>query len=277
MNNLQIFTFQQNEVRMVMQNDEPWWVLKDVCDVLEIGDVRRVAERIDEDELTGVRLHSGGQMREMYAVNEPGLYNVILRSDKPEAKAFKRWVTHEVLPSIRRHGLYAAEDLLANPDLLIQAATALKDERAKNAALSAAMAVQKQQIAELKPKATYYDLILQCTGLTAITVIAKDYGKSGVWFNNYLHEIGIQYKVGDVWVLYQKYAECGYTQTKTHNYTDHKTGKPGAKPHTYWTQKGRLFLYEILKSHGVLPRIESDKNAKAVQDFEEDGYDGFSN
>ncbi|MCL2488365.1 MAG: phage antirepressor Ant, partial [Oscillospiraceae bacterium] len=91
MNELQIFTYGDAQVRTVQQNGETWWVLKDVCDVLGLSDTNRVAERIEDDELTRIKLVSGGQQREVYAINESGLYNVILRSDKPEAKDFKRW------------------------------------------------------------------------------------------------------------------------------------------------------------------------------------------
>lgn len=116
--------------------------------------------------------------------------------------------------------------------------------------------VKAQQIAELQPKGTYYDLVLQCPNLLSITVIAKDYGESGQWLNNKLHELGVQYKQGDIWLLYQKYADKGYTKTKTQPIT-RSTG-PDVKIHTYWTQKGRLFIYEILKNIGILPKIEKE-------------------
>ncbi|MBR1528628.1 MAG: phage antirepressor KilAC domain-containing protein [Oscillospiraceae bacterium] len=115
--------------------------------------------------------------------------------------------------------------------------------------------IQKQQIAELQPKASYYDLVLNCPDLLSTTEIAKDYGKSAVWLNNYLHSKGIQFKQSGIWILYQKYAEQGYTSTKTHNYNG-KDGYQHCKPHTYWTQKGRLFIYDTLKKDGILPTIE---------------------
>ena len=106
MNELQIFTYQSNEVRTIQKDGEPWFVLKDVCGVLGLSDTNKTAERLDSDELTRTKLVSGGQEREMYIINESGLYNVVLRSDKPEAKAFKRWVTHDVLPRLRKKGAY---------------------------------------------------------------------------------------------------------------------------------------------------------------------------
>ena len=112
--------------------------------------------------------------------------------------------------------------------------------------------VKDQQILELQPKASYYDLILQCKDLLSMTVIAKDYGKSAEWMNKKLHELGVQFKQSGVWLLYQKYADKGYTQTKTQNYpkTD---GTQGVKIHMYWSQKGRLFLYNLLKNNGIMP------------------------
>jgi phage antirepressor YoqD-like protein len=212
---------------------------------------------------------TAGGAQTIKVIPEGDIYRLIIRSKLPSAVRFEKWLFEDVVPSIRKHNLYAAEDLLANPDLLIQAATALKEERAKNAAFAEKVTVQTQQIAELTPKASYYDLILQCQGIIPITVIAKDYGQSGTRLNNYLHELGVQYKVGDTWVLYQQYARYGYTQTKTHNYVNSK-GQPGAKINTYWTQSGRLFLYQLLKGYGLLPTIERDANAEAARDFGED-------
>ncbi|WP_286030111.1 ORF6C domain-containing protein [Anaerotignum lactatifermentans] len=106
MNELQIFHYNGNEVRTVQIDGEPWWVLKDVCAVLDLSDTNKTAERLDADELTRIKFVSGGQNREMLCINESGLYNVILRSDKPQAKPFRKWVTNEVLPSIRKTGGY---------------------------------------------------------------------------------------------------------------------------------------------------------------------------
>ena len=117
--------------------------------------------------------------------------------------------------------------------------------------------IKDQQIMEFQPKALYYDLILQCKELLSVTVIAKDYGKSAQEFNKILHDLGVQYKQGGLWFLYQKYAVYGYTQTKTNPYTK-SDGTLDSKAHMYWTQKGRLFLYNLLKENGILPNIERD-------------------
>ena len=145
------------------------------------------------------------------------------------------------------------EDFLENPDLAIAALTRLKEEREKRKMLELTAAVQKQQIAELQPKASYYDLILQNKNTVPVTQIAKDYGMSGRKFNSLLHGLGVQYRFRKTWLLYQDYAECGYTQSKTFAVDAEKSVM-----HTYWTQKGRLFLYDLLKRSGIRPFIEQE-------------------
>lgn len=125
----------------------------------------------------------------------------------------------------------------------------------QNMELTDTIAVQNQQILEMKPKASYYDVVLNCKDLISTSAIAKDYGKSAIWMNRYLHEKGVQFKQGDIWLLYQKYAQKGYTSTKTHSYPG-TGGETHTKVHTYWTQKGRLFIYELMKSDGMMPLIE---------------------
>ncbi|WP_432764366.1 phage antirepressor KilAC domain-containing protein [Hungatella hathewayi] len=114
---------------------------------------------------------------------------------------------------------------------------------------------QQKVIEELQPKASYYDMILQCKDLIATTVIAKDYGMSARKFNAMLHDKGVQFKQGDTWVLYAKYQGQGYLKAKTCNYADSE-GVQHSKEHAYWTQRGRLFLYDFLKQEGILPLIE---------------------
>lgn len=249
----EIFNYQGSRVRTVVMNSQPWFVAADICRILEIGNPSDALSRLEEDERTLVSIEGASNGMEVNAVNEPGMYSLILGSRKPEARAFKRWVTHEVLPAIRRTGIYATEELLNNPDLAIAALIRLKEEREKRKALELTAAVQKQQIAELQPKASYYDLILQNKNTVPVTQIAKDYGMSGRGFNELLHDLGVQYRLRKTWLLYQNYADCGYTQSKTFAIDAEKSVM-----HTYWTQKGRLFLYELLKGEGVLPLIEQE-------------------
>ena len=256
---IQVFESKEfGKVRTTEVNGQPYFVGKDVAEILGYTNPSKaIADHVDdEDKLNNETLSSLGQ-RGGWLINESGLYSLILTSKLPKAKAFKRWVTSEVLPSIRKHGLYAVDEILANPDIAIKALQELKAEREKRKSLEGTVAVQNQQIAEMQPKVSYYDLILQCPDLMSITTIAKDYGYSAKRLNAYLHEQGIQFKQGGIWLLYQHYAEQGYTSTKTHNYAG-EDGTQHAKPHTYWTQKGRLFLYDFLKARGILPLIERE-------------------
>jgi phage antirepressor YoqD-like protein len=146
------------------------------------------------------------------------------------------------------------ESCLNNPDFAIGLLTALKEEREKSNALATKVTEQHHQIEEMKPKVTYYDVILNCKDAVPITNISKDYGMSAKTMNIKLHELGVQYKQGEMWLLYQKYANQGYTQSKTF-----ATEKDRSHMHTYWTQKGRVFIYELLKEHGIVPTIERNE------------------
>lgn len=218
-----------------------------------------------------------GGKQDLTVINESGLYSLLFYMQPQKAKGvsqndnainerveklkkFKRWVTSEVLHSIRKHGMYATDELLNNPDLLISVATALKAEREKNIQLTTTIAVNNQIISELKPKADYMDDILNNKGLVTITQIAKDYGMTGGEMNALLHDKGVQYKQSGQWLLYNKHAKQGYTHSETVPIT-HSDGRPDIKMNTKWTQKGRLFLYNLLKSDGIFPVIELDEKS----------------
>lgn len=145
-----------------------------------------------------------------------------------------------------------------SPEKVMARALVIAQDRIKS--LEVTNAVQQQQIAELNPKATYYDLVLQCPDLISVTELAKDYGKSAKWLNKILAENKIQFKQSGIWFLYNKYAKKGYTSTKKDTFAD-KNGVMHTKAHTYWTQKGRLFLYSFLKELGYLPIVEQQQDA----------------
>ena len=258
---MELQVFQNAEfgsVRTTTVNGEVMFVAKDAATILGYTNTAKaIRDHIDDEDKLTERIVLSGQNREVIFINESGLYSLILSSKMPNARKFKRWVTAEVLPAIRKHGMYATEELIANPDLAIAAFQALKAEREKRIALEEAVAVQAQQIAELKPKASYYDVVLKCKDAVNISVIAKDYGWSAQRMNEYLHQKGVQYKQADIWLLYQKHAGCGYTKTNTHVYED-TCGREHTKVHTKWTQKGRLFIYGLLKADGVYPQIEME-------------------
>ena len=196
-------------------------------------------------------LTSGG-VQDLVFITESDIYRLIIRSQLPSAEKFEHWVFDEVLPTIRQQGLYAVDDLLDNPDLAIKAFMVLKVEREKRKRAELDAAQKQQLIYELQPKATYYDLILQNKSLMPISKIAKDYGMSGRAFNKILHELGIQFYMGKTWLLYAEYADKGYTQSRTY-----AIGIEQSVMHTYWTQKGRLFLYSLLRNKlNLLPIIE---------------------
>lgn len=261
--NLQTWNYESSEIRTIQKDGEPWFVGKDVATVLGYTDtVNAIKRHVDSEDKAGCQIATQFGVKETTILNESGLYSLILSSKLPNAKKFKRWVTNEVLPSIRKHGAYMTEQTLkralTSPDFLIELATQLKAEQAQRKQLETTVAVQNQQIAELQPKASYYDVVLNCKDLISIGKIAKDYGWSARKLNEYLHQRSVQYKQGKTWLLYQKYAGMGYTSTKTHTYHGDDGTEHAAEPHTYWTQKGRLFIYDLLKSDGIYPLIERE-------------------
>ena len=247
-------------IRTIEINGEVWFVGKDVAGILGYADTfGALKKHVDEEDKQNCQSNSFESPRGLTIINESGLYSLVLSSKLSTAKQFKRWVTSEVLPSIRKHGAYMTPqtlgEALKNPDTLIEILQRLKAEQEKSALLEITVQAQSQTIAEMKPKASYYDVVLNCKDLLSVTQIAKDYGKSAVWLNDFLHKKHIQFKQGKCWFLYQKYAEQGYTSTKTQTFNA-PDGTVHTKVHMYWTQKGRLFLYDLLKSEGVLPLME---------------------
>lgn len=249
-----IYTFKENNVRVEMVNSEPWFVAKDVCEVLGIADTNSACRRLDDDE-KGQRIvptHGGNQI--MTIVNESGLYQLIFTSRKEEAKDFRKWVTSEVLPSIRKDGGYLmtteeddAESIVAKA--LVVAHATLERKNRELAEKNNQITLLEHQVVEAAPKVNYYDVVLSGENLIKISVIAADYGMSGSQMNKLLHEHGVQYKQGKDWLLYKEHNALGYTKTHTYR-NSHYMMK--------WTQKGRLWIYQTLKDNGILPLIEQE-------------------
>jgi prophage antirepressor-like protein len=186
-------------------------------------------------------------------IPEGDLYRLIIRSKLPAASRFEKWVFDEVLPTVRKYGAYATgetlDELLRSPSFAETLMGRLDKERRRSKTF-------EELATEMAPKALYCDLVLQNKNAIPVSLIAKDYGMTAARFNEMLHGFGIQYRVAGTWLLYQKYAAGGYTQTRTYY-----VGKNVAVMHTCWTQKGRLFLYEFLKMFGILPQTKSRRPA----------------
>ena len=242
MTNLQIFNNDRfGQVRIVPVDGELMFVAKDVCDYLEITKHRDAISRLDSDERGSVKLDTPGGKQDIAAINEYGLYNLVLSSRKPEAKEFKRWITHDVIPAIRKTGSYS----MVIPQTLPEALRAYADEVESHNVTKAIVAQQEQQIAEFKPVKDYVDKILSSKSCLAITQIAADYGLSAQELNKILHEAGLQRKVGDQWILYKQHMAKGFTKSETFTFC-RSDGRLDSKIMTKWTQKGRLEIHSIL-------------------------------
>ncbi len=273
MNNLQPFNNPEfGTIRTLEKDNEVWFIGKDVAEILGYSNTRdALTKHVDSEDKASVAIHDGRQNRSMIIINESGLYSLVLSSKLPTAKKFKRWVTSEVLPSIRKHGIYATtqtiETMLADPDNAIKVFTALKEERAKRieqekqiATLTAENQMQAQQIAEFKPKAEYVDIILQSTDTVTTTQIAFDYGMSARELNKILHDEKIQHKVNNQWILYKDMMNKGYTKSETIPIT-RSDGRQETKMYTKWTQKGRLKIHEILTQLGFIANFDREQQA----------------
>lgn len=217
------------EIRLVEIGKEVWFIAKDVCDILELTNITETLKRVDEEDLTSVKLNSGNQARDMKAVNESGLYQIVFMSNKPEAKAFKKWVTSEVLPSIRNKGVYATdnfiEQAIANPDYAIRLLTELKEERQARIASENKLAI-----------------LTHVTKVYTVTEIAKELGfKSAIELNKELNKHKIQFQSNGTWVPYSEYANCGYFDIKQEIMDSGRVIY-----HRKITQLGREFIINLL-------------------------------
>ncbi|MGH1707833.1 phage antirepressor [Enterococcus gallinarum] len=249
MNTPQIFNFEQNEVRTILVNDEPYFVAKDSAVILGYKRTAdAIKQHVDAEDKGVGEIQTPGGVQRMTLINESGLYSLIFSSQLPNAKKFKRWVTSEVLPQIRKHGMYATDELLNNPDLLIEVATKLKEERMLRL-------VAEQKVAEYEPKISYLDSILSSKDSVTISQIAADYGMSPQEMNKLLHSLGVQKKIGKQWLLCKKHMRQGYTKSHTQEIPQ-TDGTVKVVMNTKWTQKGRLFIYNLLEIQGYLPEMD---------------------
>lgn len=252
MNDIQIFQNPEfGEIRTIEQDGEPWFVGKDVARALGYGEgkslANAVADHVAAEDKGVTEMVTPGGRQKMTIINESGLYSLIFGSKLESAMRFKRWVTSEVLPSIRKHGAYMTpqkiEEALLNPDTIISLAQQLKEEKAKTA--------------KLAPAAEYAQDFLLASGGRLVSSIAKDYGMSAQRFNRLLNALDIQYRKGGQWMLYQKYTGNGYTTTRV-NLIPHNDGKTHQHPETLWTARGCAFLSKQLAKAGIFPTKQSE-------------------
>ena len=261
MNELQIFNSEEfGDIRTVEIDGKPYFVGTDVAKALGYAKPNNAVSTHCRYTLKRGIATKQGNMSEMVLIPEGDIYRLIIRSKLPSAEKFEKWVFDEVIPSIRTNGGYiAGQETLSDDELMAKAILVAQKKIEERDQLieeqKQQINVKNQIIGELKPKADYYDEILNNPGLVTITQIAKDYGMSGKRMNDILHNLGIQYKQSDQWLLYSKYHGMGYTHSKTVDIV-RSDGRHDTKMNTKWSQKGRIFLYETLKESGILPVIE---------------------
>lgn len=235
MQELQPFNFKENKVRVILnENNEPWFVTRDVCGVLGIKRIDNANRFLDKDERGTHNVRTLGGNQNMSIMSESGLYSIILRARKPEAQQFKRWVTHEVLPTIRKTGKYSVNEM---PDRKQLAQMVLDAENEKEK--------YKKELEQAQPELDYNRKVLSSVNTYTTTQIAKELGmKSAKELNKILHEKRVQYKQNGQWVLYAQHQGKGYIDTRT--YTYEYGDKTGTNNHTVWTEKGRKFIHHLL-------------------------------
>ena len=245
---LQAFTNHEfGTIRTITSGGRVLFCGRDVATALGYTNTKDALARHCKGVVNYYPLETAGGIQQVRFISEGDLYRLIVSSKLPAAQQFEAWVFDEVLPSICRYGMYVIDELLADDEFLERAIATLRSERAKRLAA-------EQALLEAAPKVSYYDVVLTSPSLITTTEIAKDYGLSAKKLNQILREEGIQFRQSGRWFLYAKFAEQGYTQSKTHEYDKGKT-----RTHMYWTQKGRLFIYDLLKNtRGLLPVIERE-------------------
>ena len=259
-NQVTIFTNEEfGDVRTIMINGKPYFCGKDIAEALGYAKPRNAIATHCKGALKRGILTEGGN-QEMSFIPEGDIYRLIIRSKLPSAEKFESWVMDEVLPQLRQTGSYSMtkQDSYMIEDPIERAKRWIEEQEEKkmlekeNKKLLQDTKIQQQVIGELQPKADYTDIILKSNSSMNVSQIAKDYGMSAKKLNSILHDLGVQYKSNGQWLLYSNFHDKGYTKSETGTYDNGNQ----TYVHTKWTQKGRLFLYELLKKNDVLPIIE---------------------
>ncbi|EKZ8484558.1 phage antirepressor KilAC domain-containing protein [Staphylococcus aureus] len=244
-------TFQNSQfgnLEILTIEGKQWFPAINVAETLGYTNPRKAIRDHAKERGVTIRsvIDSLGRNQNKKFIDEGNLYRLISRSKLPQAEQFEEWVFDEVLPAIRKHGIYATDNVieqtLKDPDYIITVLTEYKKEKEQNLLL-------QQEIGELKPKADYVDEILKSTGTLATTQIAADYGISAQKLNKLLHEARLQRKVNKQWVLYSEHMGKSYTESDTIPIV-RSDGREDTVLQTRWTQKGRLKIHEIMTEFG---------------------------
>lgn len=257
METIKVFNSPQfGEVRTAGTSDNPMFCLSDLCRCLCLS-AKGVNQRLSKEVISTYPLETAGGMQQALFVNEDGLYDVILDSRKPEAKAFRKWITSEVLPSIRKTGGYIAtkqddtpDEIMARALLVAQQTLAKREERLKqleadNQHKQATIEAQTSELKKQAPKVEYYDNTLQSVNTLTATQVAKERGMDAEKLNRKLKEAGIIYRQSGQWIVKQPYASWGLHKTRTQTYT-RSDGSLGTNTYLVWTQKGKMFILALI-------------------------------
>lgn len=263
------------EIRTAVVDGEPWFVASYVCEYFGVTNRNRVMQAVDDDDKGGTQMNTPGGVQVLTTVNEAGLYTLLFALQPTKArgvtaeyidermkkiKAFKHWITHEVIPSIRKHGGCMISGKFSNAQTDPRALTYMQTAYAEKQKMLIKL---EEEDMIIQSKTEYYDKVLDSKNSFNVTQIAKDYGMSAKSMNKLLEKLRVQYLTDKQWVLYQDYANKGYTKSKT--FYD---GNGNAHMHTCWTQKGRRFIYEILKANDVIP-LNEVQNAGAYDSVDD--------
>ena len=238
MNQIQIFQNQEFGAIRTISNEqgEPMFCLKDVCDVLDLR-TQKVVQRLEDDVLSKYPIvDSLGRTQQATFVNEDGLYDTILESRKPQAKRFRKWVTSEVLPSIRKNGGYMVARSDESDEVILARALQI---------MQATLQRRDEQIARLKPRADYADQVLDSVSCFTVTQIGKELNMTGHDLNVLLCQMGIQYSQSGQYLLYADYARQGLAKNRTFS-REASDGTIRTRTYLVWTERGREFIHQLL-------------------------------
>ncbi|KAB2502346.1 DNA-binding protein [Bacillus cereus] len=261
MNQLQEFKNEIFEVSAKFENGEVLFDVEQVARCLGITRMKNDKVYVRWDRLNSYLPKHSPQVGKGDLIPEPLVYKLAFKASNDIAEQFQDWLAIEVLPSIRKHGAYMTPNtinaLLQDPDLIIGLASQLKQEQQARQIAEQKNLMLTQQIAENASKITYLDQILQSQDTVTVSQVAADYGLSAMKLNKILNDEKVQYKVNNQWLLYSKHQNKGYTKSKTVDVV-HTDGSRSVKMNTRWTQKGRLFIHELLTKRGIIPEMDRE-------------------